>query len=79
MRAILLAAGRGVRLQQPEDQQLPKCLLRFGGMTLLERHLRVRRIQRRERRRVRQLERLVQRQPDRPRQRDLVLRQLVDR
>ena len=41
MRAILLAAGRGVRLQQPEDQQLPKCLLRFGGMTLLERHLRL--------------------------------------
>jgi hypothetical protein len=29
MRAILLAAGRGLRLQQPEDEQLPKCLLRF--------------------------------------------------
>jgi choline kinase len=39
MRAIILAAGRGQRLQQPEDQQLPKCLLRFGGKTLLERHL----------------------------------------
>jgi choline kinase len=39
MRAIILAAGRGLRLQQPEDQQLPKCLLRFGGITLLERHL----------------------------------------
>jgi choline kinase len=39
MRAIILAAGRGLRLQQPEDQQLPKCLLRFGGLTLLERHL----------------------------------------
>ncbi len=39
MRAIILAAGRGLRLQQPEDQQLPKCLLQFGGMTLLERHL----------------------------------------
>ncbi len=39
MRAIILAAGRGLRLQQPEDQQLPKCLLRFGGKTLLERHL----------------------------------------
>jgi choline kinase len=39
MRAIILAAGRGVRLQLPEDSQLPKCLLRFGGMTLLERHL----------------------------------------
>jgi choline kinase len=41
MRAIILAAGRGLRLQQPEDQQLPKCLLQFGGMTLLERHLRM--------------------------------------
>jgi choline kinase len=41
MRAIILAAGRGLRLQQPEDQQLPKCLLPFGGMTLLERHLRM--------------------------------------
>jgi choline kinase len=39
MRAIILAAGRGQRLQQPEDQQIPKCLLRFGGKTLLERHL----------------------------------------
>src|SRR5258708_10866891 len=41
MRAIILAAGRGVRLQLPEDSQLPKCLLRFAGMTLLERHLRM--------------------------------------
>jgi choline kinase len=41
MRAIILAAGRGLRLQQPEDQQLPKCLLKFGGKTLLERHLRL--------------------------------------
>jgi choline kinase len=41
MRAILLAAGRGLRLQLPEDQQLPKCLLRFGAMSLLERHLRL--------------------------------------
>jgi choline kinase len=39
MRAIILAAGRGMRLQQPEEEQLPKCLLRFGGRTLLERHL----------------------------------------
>lgn len=39
MRAIILAAGRGIRLQLPEDSQLPKCLLRFGGKTLLERHL----------------------------------------
>jgi choline kinase len=41
MRALILAAGRGLRLQQPEDRQLPKCLLPFGGVTLLERHLRL--------------------------------------
>jgi choline kinase len=41
MRAIILAAGRGLRLQQPEDMQEPKCLLRFDGKTLLERHLRM--------------------------------------
>jgi choline kinase len=41
MRAIILAAGRGLRLQLPEDQQQPKCLLRFGGMSLIERHLRM--------------------------------------
>jgi choline kinase len=41
MRAIILAAGKGVRLQLPEDTQVPKCLLRFDGMTLLERHLRI--------------------------------------
>jgi len=41
MRAIILAAGRGLRLLQPEDRQLPKCLLQFDGVTLLERHLRM--------------------------------------
>src|ERR1700690_3825017 len=41
MRAIILAAGRGLRLVLPEDRQLPKCLLRFDGMSLLERHLRM--------------------------------------
>jgi choline kinase len=41
MRAIILAAGRGLRLQHADDRQLPKCLLQFGGMTLLERHLRI--------------------------------------
>lgn len=41
MRAILLAAGRGLRLQQIDDRQMPKCLLQFGGMSLLERHLRI--------------------------------------
>jgi choline kinase len=39
MRAIILAAGRGSRLQQTADGQLPKCLLAFGGRNLLERHL----------------------------------------
>lgn len=40
MRAVILAAGLGLRLQQPPEQQFPKCLLRFQGTTLLERHLR---------------------------------------
>jgi choline kinase len=39
MRAIILAAGRGSRLQQTQGQQLPKCLLQFDGETLLQRHL----------------------------------------
>jgi choline kinase len=41
MRAIILAAGRGMRLQQPDQQHIPKCLLPFGGVSLLERHLRL--------------------------------------
>lgn len=41
MRAIILAAGRGLRMHQREQEQQPKCLLRFGGMSLLERHLRL--------------------------------------
>jgi choline kinase len=41
MRAIILAAGGGLRLQQADDRQLPKCLLQFGGTSLLERHLRI--------------------------------------
>lgn len=41
MRAILLAAGRGLRLQQSANDARPKCLLDFGGATLLERHLRL--------------------------------------
>ncbi|HXZ06456.1 MAG TPA: phosphocholine cytidylyltransferase family protein [Paraburkholderia sp.] len=39
MRAIILAAGLGLRLQQPAGEQFPKCLLQFDGVTLLERHL----------------------------------------
>jgi len=45
MRAIILAAGLGSRLLQAEDRLSPKCLLRFDGMTLLERHLRLLRAQ----------------------------------
>ena len=41
MRAIILAAGRGIRLQQSPTEELPKCLLRFDDRTLLERHLRL--------------------------------------
>jgi choline kinase len=41
MRAIILAAGRGSRLSQSQGSPLPKCLLKFGGITLLERHLRL--------------------------------------
>ena len=41
MRAIILAAGRGMRLRQANDKSIPKCLLAFGEMTLLERHLRL--------------------------------------
>src|SRR5512133_285248 len=38
LRAVILAAGRGARLNgsQPDE---PKCLLRLGGITLLERHI----------------------------------------
>jgi choline kinase len=39
VRAILLAAGLGLRLQQPDDEQSPKVLLQFGSHSLLERHL----------------------------------------
>src|SRR5580698_5039851 len=41
MRAIILAAGRGSRLSQSQGSPLPKCLLKFGGISLLERHLRL--------------------------------------
>jgi choline kinase len=38
MRAVLLAAGRGIRLG-PLGLERPKCLLSFGGKTLLARHV----------------------------------------
>jgi choline kinase len=40
-RAVILAAGRGTRLGGHPEATVPKCLLRFGGTTLLERHLRL--------------------------------------
>lgn len=39
MKAIMLAAGRGSRLSGNDPSQPPKSLLKFGGKTLLERHL----------------------------------------
>jgi len=41
MRAVILAAGRGMRLRRGDADRFPKCLLAFDGMTLLERHLRM--------------------------------------
>ena len=38
MKAIILAAGRGQRLAQAAAGR-PKCLLQFGGKTLLQRHI----------------------------------------
>ena len=40
MRAILLAAGRGLRLKQPYDAELPKWLAEFGGKVPHEEALR---------------------------------------
>ena len=39
MHAIILAAGRGSRLEQHDPDSSPKCLLEFGGRSLLARHL----------------------------------------
>lgn len=39
MHAVILAAGRGSRLAQHNPQGHPKCLLSFGGRSLLARHL----------------------------------------
>jgi choline kinase len=40
MRAVILAAGRGRRLGSAGDER-PKILLRFGGRTLLQRHIEI--------------------------------------
>lgn len=39
MRAVILAAGAGTRLAELGPERPPKCLLRPGGRSLLERHL----------------------------------------
>ena len=39
MKAIMLAAGIGARLYGGDESQPPKCLLRFDGQTLLQRHI----------------------------------------
>jgi choline kinase len=41
MKAIMLAAGIGRRLTGDDGSGVPKSLLRFGGTTLLERHIRI--------------------------------------
>lgn len=42
IQAVILAAGRGTRLaDDPQFGAVPKCLLRFGEQSLLERHLRL--------------------------------------
>ncbi len=39
MKVVMLAAGIGTRLGQTTAETIPKVLLRFGGKTLLERHI----------------------------------------
>ena len=39
MHAIILAAGRGSRLAEHNPEGHPKCLMEFGGRSLLDRHL----------------------------------------
>jgi choline kinase len=41
MKAIMLAAGIGARLESNVTEPLPKVLLRFGGKSLLEYHLEI--------------------------------------
>lgn len=39
MKALMLAAGMGNRLSGRDENHPPKCLLQFGGRTLLARHI----------------------------------------
>ena len=38
MKAIIIAAGKGARLKR-YTEELPKCMLKFGGKTLLKRQI----------------------------------------
>jgi len=41
MRVVMLAAGVGSRLEATPEEQMPKVLLRFGGKSLLQRHIEI--------------------------------------
>ncbi len=41
IQAVMLAAGRGTRLAKDGPELPPKCLMTFGGKSLLERHLEI--------------------------------------
>jgi len=41
MKAVMLAAGIGARLEPAVSKQSPKVLLRFGGKSLLQRHIEI--------------------------------------
>ncbi len=41
MKAVMLAAGSGTRLSSHDASHPPKALLRFGGRSLLERHIKI--------------------------------------
>ena len=41
MKVVMLAAGVGSRLESTPEEQMPKVLLRFGGKSLLQRHIEI--------------------------------------
>ena len=41
MKVVMLAAGIGSRLGATQEEQIPKVLLRFGGKSLLQRHIEI--------------------------------------
>ena len=40
MKAVLLSAGMGTRLM-PLTEEIPKCLIELGGITMLERWIQI--------------------------------------